>query len=75
MLTNKGVGRSNIVLVNGNDIISDDTEVAQIFNNFFENCVYSLNILENKLLLTETHCIPGSAEESIKKSLEIIQVS
>ena len=67
MFNNKGVGRNNIVLVNGNDIVSEDTEVAQIFNNFFENCVYSLDILENKLLLTETDCIPGSVEESIKK--------
>ena len=46
--SNKGGSRDNIVLVNGDKIISDDTELAQTFNDFFKNCVNSLNISENK---------------------------
>ena len=49
--SNKGGSQDNIVLVNGDNIISDDTEVAQTFNNFFKNCDNSLDISENKLLL------------------------
>ena len=47
----KGGPRDNIVLVEGNKIISDDVEVAQTFNDFFDNAVGNLGISENKLLL------------------------
>ena len=37
--TDKGGSKDNIVLVEGDKIISDDIEVAQIFNDFFKNTV------------------------------------
>ena len=46
---------------------SDDIEVAQTFNDFFKNCVNSLNISENKLLLTEITNVLGCVDESIKR--------
>ena len=59
LFSNKGGGKDNIVLVNDNKVISDDTEVAQTFNDFFKISVNSLNITENKLLLTKTENIHG----------------
>ena len=65
--SNKGGCKGDVVLVNGDKIISDDNMVAQTFNTFFKNCVNSLNISENKSLLTESKNIPGCVEESIKR--------
>ena len=67
LIGNKGGSKENIVLVNGNEIISDDTEVAQTFNDFFKSCVSSLDISENKLLLTETNDTLSSVDEAIQK--------
>ena len=47
--------------------LSEDTGVAQTFDDFFKHSVNSLNISENKLLLTETE-----AAEAIKmKSTQV----
>ena len=35
-ISNKGGGNDNIILVNDNKMISDDVEVAQIFNKYCE---------------------------------------
>ena len=67
LFSNKGGNKDGIVLVNDDKIISDDTEVAQTFNDFFKNSVSSLNITENKLLLTETEGTLQGAAEAIKK--------
>ena len=56
----------NIVLVEGENIISKDIEVAQAFNNFFENAVDSLDIIENRAVLTEAKNIEGKVEKAIK---------
>ena len=65
--SNKGGSKDNIVLVNGDNIISDDIQVAQTFNDIFKNCVNSLNISENKLLLTEITNVLGCVDESIER--------
>ena len=67
LFSNKGGVKDNIVLVKDDKIISDDTEVAQTFNDFFANAVSSLDITENKLLLTETKNANGGVEEVIKR--------
>ena len=67
LFSNKGGVKDNIILVNGDKIISDDTEVAQTFNEFFKNCVNSLDISENKLLITESSAIEGSVNEALNK--------
>ena len=64
--TNKG-GREDIVLIDGEKIISDDTEVAQTFNNFFKDCIGSLNISENKLLISKFESNDGCVDKAIKK--------
>lgn len=67
LFSNKGGVKDNIVLVKDDKIISDDTEVAQTFNDFFTNAVSSLGITENKSLLTETKNTNGGVEEVIKR--------
>ena len=62
---NKG-GKDNIILVTGEEVRSDDTEIAQKFNEFFKNCTNSLNITENKLLLTSTNDVFNGVDESIQ---------
>ena len=67
LFSNKGGIKDDIVLVKDDKIISGDIEVAQTFNDFFEKAVNSLDIRENKSLLTETKDIHGGAEVAIKK--------
>ena len=69
LFTDKGGTRNSIVLVKEDKIISDDSEVAQTFNDFFKTCVSSLDISENRLLLTKTDDTfePGSVSEIIKR--------
>ena len=62
----KGGVKDNIVLVDDNKIISDDIEVAQVFNDFFENTVNTLEIKENKAVLTNAADIDGVIEKAIK---------
>ena len=64
---NKGGGNKNIVLVEGDKIMSNDTDVAQTFNDFFKNSVTSLNISENRFLLKEIEIIYKGAEDAIRK--------
>ena len=64
--SNKAGRKEDLVHVNGDKIISDDNKMVQTFNNLFKNCINSLNITENKLLLTETKNTLGSVDESIK---------
>ena len=54
LFSNVGGGSQKITLVKGDNIISNDEEVAETFNNFFINSVDSLNISENKVLLSST---------------------
>ena len=52
LLGGKGGTRDKIVLVEGDRIINDDTEIAQTFNDFFDNAVKSLDVSENKMIDT-----------------------
>ena len=63
----KGGTKDNIVLVEEDKIICDDAEVAQKFNDFFDNAVENLGISENKLLLNEIeNPIEGDVLDAIK---------
>ena len=66
LFSDKGGVKDNIVLVEGNKIISEDTDVAHVFNTFFENAVDSLDISENRAVLSETKNIEGKVEKAIK---------
>ena len=46
--------RQKITLVEDNEIISDDSEVAKKLNSFFEEAVNSLDITENSFLLNRS---------------------
>ena len=54
LLSEKGTRFTNINLVDKEDIISEDRDVAETLNNFFENAVKSLGIKENQHILPNT---------------------
>ena len=63
----KGGTRDKIVLVEGEKIINDDVEIAQTFNDFFDNAVKSLGISENEVLLTKIEHSEGKVLDAIKE--------
>ena len=65
--SNKGCSKEDIVLVNGDEIISNNVEIAQTFNDFFKNCANSLKISENKFLLTDNKSVLGCVDKAIKR--------
>ena len=67
LFSDKGGSRENIVLIEDDKIISDDLEVAQKFNDFFRDAVNSLNIVENRFLLTEITNNVSNVNEAISK--------
>ena len=67
LFSDKGGGKENIVLVKGDKIISDDAEVAQTFNDFFENNISSLGITENRFLLSAINTELSDVDEAIAK--------
>ena len=63
----KGGYKDNIVLVEDDKIISDDAEVAQAFNKYFQSTVKSLDIADNRCLLTETKSELNIVDRAIGK--------
>ena len=57
LFSDKGGSSDNIVLVEEDNIVSDDIDVAQTFNDYFDNAIKSLEITENKAVLTDTQNI------------------
>ena len=43
-LSDKGVGKNEIILIEGDQIIQEDSEVAKVLNNFFNNAVEALDV-------------------------------
>ena len=64
----KGGIRENIVLVEKNKIISENSEVAQEFNDHFEITVDTLGIVENELLLNN-HGMIGSNKHGVENAI------
>ena len=64
--SDKGGTRDKIVLVEGDMIINDDSEVAQTFNDFFDGAVKSLGISENEVLMTKIDSPSGEVLDAIK---------
>ena len=56
-ISNKCPYSENIILVKGDDTISDKGQVANIFNEFFANVVKNLNITINEDILSDTKAI------------------
>ena len=65
--SDKGLGKNNIILVEGNDVISDDVAVANILNAFFENAVTSLDLHIPTEYITDTTDISDPIEAIIVK--------
>ena len=65
LFSNKGGMKNNITLVDKGNI-SNDAEIDQSFNNYFDNSVKSLNTSENKLL-SDTKGTDNPVDTAIKK--------
>ena len=63
----KGGAKEKIVLVEGDRIINEDSEVAQTFNDFFDGAVKSLGISENEVLMTNVEISQGKVLDAIKQ--------
>ena len=64
-----------INLVDNNEVISDDSELAQCFSIFFKDAVNNLNLQCDDTNLSDVSNISDPLEAAIKKRLIIIQVS
>jgi predicted transport protein len=64
---NKGGSREKIVLVENEQVINNDQEVAQTFNDYFDGVVKSLGISENKILMEDIDHTEGKVQDAIKK--------
>ena len=53
--------------MHGGKTVTEDKEVAKTFNQYFSTAVNSLDIIENKSLLTETENLEDPVEIAIKK--------
>ena len=67
LFSNYGGGSQKITLVQDDKIISDDKEVAETFNKYFINSVNSLDIAENKVLLTDMADLTDPVNIALKK--------
>ena len=67
MFSNNEQNGKKITLVHENEIVSTDEEVSEKFNSFFKNAVTSLEIQENKFLLSDTCGINDPIEIALKK--------
>ena len=67
MFSNNEQNGKKITLVHENEIVSTDEEVSEKFNSFFKNAVTSLEIQENKFLLSDMSGINDPIEIALKK--------
>ena len=67
LFSNCGGGFQKITLVKDGNIISDDGELAQTFNDFFKSAVDSLDIPENRVLLNDTGELTSPVKVALKK--------
>ena len=67
LLSNKGINSTKINLKSDTKVITKDCEVAECFNLFFENAVNSLEIKENRLLMSSCEHLDDPIEKLIKK--------
>ncbi len=65
LFTNCDGGSQKITLLKDDKIISNDKEVAETFNEFFENSVKSLNIPENSFLKNDTENVCDAVKKAI----------
>ena len=66
IFSNKGDFHNKIILIENDEFISDNKEVAQKLNNFFEPAVKSLGIIENQSLLSTSNRIDDPILQNYK---------
>ena len=67
LFSNKGPNNPKITIVKNDNIITEDKDVAETLNTFFQNAVESLQIEENEYLINPTECINNPIEIAITK--------
>ena len=65
--SDKGLGKSNIILIKDEKIISDDLDVANTLNTYFDKAVASLNTNIPKECTTDTTNITDTIQSIIVK--------
>ena len=65
--TNKSTFGINIKLTEKEEILKDDTEIAEALNHFFSNAVKSLNIAENTYI---TNRVPDNLKDPVTRAIE-----
>ena len=66
-LSNKSTLTSQITLVDENNIISEEGEVAEMLNSFFDKAVRDLGINENQYILSNTIGIDDPVDIAVEK--------
>ena len=66
-LSDRGIKTRKVNLKEGDKIVSDDQEVAEIFNRYFSESVDTLNIQENKFIINSADHIVDPIERAIYK--------
>ena len=69
MFSDKGGIRDKIVLVENSELISEDVEIAETFNNFFCQAVEAMGVTENKILLNTV----GNSEVGVDKCIKMFE--
>jgi len=67
LFSNYNGGSWKITLVKDNEIISNDEEVAKVFNEYFIESINSLDIAINKALLSTTEDFTDPVAIALKK--------
>ena len=74
-LTDKGVSKNSIKLIEGSKIIVEDCEVADTLNIYFNNAVTSLGINEPADIITETQNINDPIETIFSNHRSILMIN
>ena len=67
LLSDKGVNTTKKNSLDGEKTVTEDKEAAKTLSYYFSTAVNSLDIIENKSLVTETENLVDPAEIAIKK--------
>ena len=65
--SSKGKGNQKITLVDNDEIISDDKQIADLFSDFFVESVASLDIEENEALLNNVDHLSDPVQKALLK--------
>ena len=52
LFSNNSTSSENIIVIDKNEILSDESKIANVFGNYFSNVVKELNIEETTLVST-----------------------